>query len=214
MKANNNKANNDLTLLLLAAGCSSRLGQAKQLIEIYSKTLLEQQVECALAVSCNVTVVLGFQAQNMAKVLANYPVTIVVNDLWQLGLASSIAKGVEDIQHAQGVMLLLSDQWQLSPDDLRLLIRKQRQAPDKIIASCWFDAEKSKQFGPPVIFPKRFFSNLIGLKGEQGAKPIISENLSETIFVDVASASIDLDTPEQLKVLQQYRKETHQVVEK
>lgn len=193
--------------MILAAGCSSRLGKAKQLVEYDGLPLICRQIELALQYSTDVTVVLGYQSHEISIKIASYPVDIIVNEQWQKGLGSTISYAVSQRKDADYLMLMLVDQWQLTSSDLERLISTYQQAPSKIIASSWLNKQNNKQaFGPPVIFPARFFTKLIRLKGEQGAKPIISENLSEVVFVELPSAGADLDTPEQLELMSQYKK--------
>ena len=54
--------NEKLSILILAAGNSSRLGSPKQLIEFEGQTLIERITEIALTVSEDVLIVLGGNA--------------------------------------------------------------------------------------------------------------------------------------------------------
>ena len=198
---------NNPAIVLLAAGSSSRLGQPKQLVEINGEPLIVRQAKLALAASGNVLVVLGCNAEQYLPLLATLPITIVVNERWETGMGSSIATGVNAIAEralcaantrCSSVLLLLVDQWQLELNDLNLLINRHRQQPTHIVVSQWLSAGQTASFGPPAIFPQSFFTKLIGLTGRQGAKAIIAEHKAQTIFVNLANAEADLDTPEQL----------------
>jgi molybdenum cofactor cytidylyltransferase len=46
----------------------------------------------------------------------------------------------------------------------------------------------------PAYFPKKYFSDLIALTGDAGAKGLLSQARSE----DLAHGDLDIDTPEDL----------------
>lgn len=144
---------------------------------------------------------------------------VQAND-WQEGMGSSLASGIkhilasEHLQQSDAVVLLLVDQWQLKNADMTKLIDCYYQHPDKIIVSDWHQYDRELEtlgedsgkvghnnFGPPVIFPARFFTNLSEHSGVQGAKAIISKHLNDVVFCKISNAEADLDTPEQLAAL-------------
>ena len=139
---------------------------------------------------------------------------------WQEGMGGSLASGIkhilasEQLQESDAVLLLLVDQWQLQSADMIKLIDCFYQHPDKIIVSDWCQGDHEHKalgqnsentghnnFGPPVIFPARFFTNLSEHSGAQGAKAIISKQLDDVVFCEISNAEADLDTPEQLAAL-------------
>jgi len=203
-----------LGIVLLAAGCSARLGQAKQLVCINEQSLIIRQCQLALEISEELICVLGFQAQKMKSEIAHLPLNVVINDNWQQGLSSSIAIGVSSLpDDIDGVMLLLVDQWQLTHQHLTLLINtwKEQALQDtrkNIIVSAEIKAKNNEHvpIGPPVIFPKQYFPALKALIKGQGAKSVIQQHQESLIKVSIPQAFIDLDTPEQLILLENYFK--------
>jgi len=195
-----------LEIILLAAGCSSRLGQAKQLVKFGKHSLLYRQAAMALDVNHKVSCVIGFEAQRMSAELQSLPVNIIVNQQWQFGLASSIACGVNQLQsNTDGVLLMLVDQWQVTADDIHRLIARWRQEPNKIIsANKDVEGVKKMTLGPPVIFPRQCFPELKQLAKGQGAKAVINAHLSNVIPLSIQHAFVDLDTPEDLVAFKRY----------
>jgi len=127
---------------------------------------------------------------------------VVVNEKWQQGMSTSIAAGVKVLSdHIDGVMILLVDQWQLNIGHIESLKDQWMKIPENIIVASRYYGENLRQ-GPPVIFPKKFFPQLIELTGEQGAKPILIKYHESIKSIEMSDAFIDLDTPEQLTVLQ------------
>ena len=198
----NTEFNEKLAVIILAAGSSSRLGQSKQLIEINGQSLLERQCDLALSVTKNVYCVLGCAIHIHQQVIKNKPVDVVINEKWQQGMSTSIAAGVRVLpDHIDSVMILLVDQWQLNVGHIERLIELWRKTPENIIVASRCYSEKLKQ-GPPVIFPKKYFTQLTQLTGELGAKPILTKHSKSIQRIEMSDAFIDLDTPEQLTMLQ------------
>ncbi|NQY63030.1 MAG: nucleotidyltransferase family protein [Alteromonadaceae bacterium] len=216
------KKSENLAVIILAAGQSSRLGQPKQLVVFQDKTLLQRQCELALSVSNSVYCVLGYQADFFEKELNTYNLcdrsfekkrlTIVKNTKWQDGMSSSISAGVSELPtDIDAVMIILVDQWQLKTAELKLMIAKWRQNVDGQISNILISGDHlSKAFnkdvlpklkGPPTIFPKKYFKQLIDLTGENGAKSLLAIHKKSLEIFDYPEAFIDVDTPEQLQAL-------------
>ncbi len=196
-------------MILAAAGASRRLGQPKQLLNWQGRTLLEHAVEVALAAQLGpVTVVLGSEAEACRAVLSHLPVRLVVNPNWQQGLGSSLALGCRiqlnvwpdslpehSPEHLSGLMILLCDQPEIDPADLRQLAAVQQQTAAPIVASRY-----AQTFGPPALFAPQWFQALTELKGEKGAKSIFAQE-PDMAWVDCPHAARDIDTPADAKAL-------------
>ena len=192
-----------LAVLILAAGGSTRLGQAKQLVKFQDKPLITHQIEKALTISTDVYCVLGANFEAIYSQIKHLPINVIVNQDWQQGMSNSIACGTKAlIGKYDAVLILLVDQWQLTKVDLQQLVKMGESYSDKIIVSQSKTSHRQYQ-GPPVIFPKEFFADLSSLTGDNGAKAVIKKYPQQVRFCSLANAAADLDTPEQLKRLQE-----------
>jgi molybdenum cofactor cytidylyltransferase len=187
-------------IIVLAAGQSTRLGQMKQLLPINKTHLVNVQLELALKVTSKVYCVLGYQAERVQPCIDHLPITTIINHQWSNGMASSIAVGVKTLTaDINAVMIVLVDQWQLTLTDLIQHCTSWQNNQDKIIvAQNEANAELKASIGPPVIFPKHYFAELTQLTGEKGAKPILDKYSGALLKVPLTTAFIDVDTPEQL----------------
>jgi molybdenum cofactor cytidylyltransferase len=182
--------------ILLAAGASTRLGQAKQLIVMDNESLLVRTTRIAIEAGCApVIVVTGFEHEKMQAALAGLPVQLVHNPDWSEGMGSSLRCGVRALDPGtQAVLLLVCDQLALSTEFLRELLRVHR-AQERPITASHYDG----RLGVPAIFSAAFFPELCAVKGDKGARGVLESHTNEVTAIEFAIGTIDLDTPEQLQ---------------
>ncbi|MGB0891820.1 MAG: nucleotidyltransferase family protein [Flavobacteriaceae bacterium] len=185
-------------VLILAAGSSSRMGNPKQLLPYKNTTLLGNAIEQAQKSNTNaVFCVLGANAEIIKKSIEKNPIETIYNPNYKDGLSSSIVTGIDYLsdKNFDAVLILLADQPKITSSFLNQLLKTSEENPSKIIA-CNYD----KNIGVPAIFPKKYFVELLKLKGDKGAKEIINNHSSE--IIKMASFNlIDIDTKEDYKNL-------------
>jgi molybdenum cofactor cytidylyltransferase len=185
-----------VAIVILAAGGSTRLGRPKQLVAIRGQPLIRHIVQVALeSPADDVIVVLGGHAPECVEAFDEDGVHIVVNPFWEYGLSGSIRLGIEraEVSGATAVLLLLADQPFLDGVVLGNYFTRISGTPDQIIA-----ANHGSTFGPPMFFGAHWFAQLKELKGDQGARQIVSERRDQIELIDWPEGSFDLDTPEDL----------------
>ena len=184
-------------ILLLAAGCSRRMGGANKLLEdLGGKPLIRRSVDVALAAGTGpVLVVTGHEAAAVQQALDGTPVTFVHNVDYVQGMASSLRAGVAALPTGlDGVFIYLGDMPAISPDTLKRLVQGFDPAGGKTICV----PHRNGQSGHPVLFARRFFTDLQECHGDLGAKTILREHPEQIAEIEVTDAGIacDLDTPE------------------
>jgi molybdenum cofactor cytidylyltransferase len=191
-----------LYAIVLAAGASTRFGSAKQLVRLSGRPLLHTVVTRASEVTGNaLIVVLGSGAAQLAPLLKHSPGSVVINQQWREGLASSIRAGVARLPAAcSAVMLLLADQAAVTAEDLKRLAGSWRKQPQHIAAALY-----SGSCGAPAIFPRSSFRSLSELRGDTGARALLVRNPDRVVRVPMPSAAIDIDTPEDLLALEAHK---------
>jgi molybdenum cofactor cytidylyltransferase len=182
-------------VLVLAAGSGSRFGSPKQLIRIDGESLLQRAVARATEVAGHaVTVVLGAHAAELTPLLRHSSATVLVNRHWQEGLASSLRLGIASLPAGtEGALVTLADQAALSTFDLRRLATAWRRQPDSVIAASY-----NGHTGVPAIFPAHAFGLLQELRGDVGARTVLSHLADRVLRVPMPNAAIDIDVPEDL----------------
>lgn len=181
--------------LILAAGGSTRMGYPKQLIEHEGEALVRRAAVAALdAGGKPVLVVVGASSEEVAECLDGLDdVRILYNERWESGLASSLSAGLGAL-HADrsidGALVMVVDQPLVDAGSLRKLIAAFDDR-HRIVASAYDEI-----VGVPVVIGSEHFDTLMNLKGDEGAGRWLRARLADVTQVDVASASVDIDTPE------------------
>src|SRR5687768_8656416 len=176
--------------ILLAAGGSTRMGRAKQLLRYNGKSLVRHAAEVAVAAGCDpLLVVLGARGRRVLREFEwLFGVKFVMNPRWQDGIGTSIRAGVarlpKDVTHA---LLVLADQPLVTAELLRRLA-----ATTKPVAACQY----ADTLGPPVLVSRELFPELLQLPDDRGAKHLWTSRPEIVEAVAFPEGSIDIDTPE------------------
>jgi molybdenum cofactor cytidylyltransferase len=186
-------------VLVLAAGASRRFGSPKQLVRIGGEALLQRAVTRATEVAGHaVTVVLGAHAAELTPLVRHSSASVLINRHWEEGLASSLRLGVSQLPGStEAVLVTLADQAAITTFDLRRLAGAWRRQPDGVIAASY-----DGHTGVPAVFPRHAFPLLLALRGDAGARPVLSQLADRVLRVPMPNAGIDIDTPEDLLKLQ------------
>jgi len=185
-----------VSIILLAAGSSSRMGQSKQLLEVHGTSLLLHSVRAAIDSGArSVNVILGANELAHREIIRNQPVSVISNHYWKSGMGSSIKAGLNHIvrkySDTEAVIIMVCDQPAINAAHLRSMMLKFKSSNSPIVASAY-----SGTAGVPALFSRAFFSNILMLKDEQGAKKIIEQFPEQRATIDFPDGSIDLDTGE------------------
>ena len=185
--------------VILAAGSSSRLGTPKQLLRYRGETLLHRAVRLALEAGLHpVHVVLGSNACAVSEALADLRgrVTAVVNDDWQTGMGSSLARGIASLPTATGpepgaALVLVTDQPRVSHALLAEIAAAFRTGGAPLVASRY----GSGALGVPALFARRYFPELARLTGDRGARALFTRYRDDLVTVAFPEGDLDIDTP-------------------
>ena len=181
--------------LLLAAGASTRLGRAKQLIEIDGEPLLRRMARALLGTSPHtLVVVLGHDATALRNCVGDLPLQCIVAPDYAEGLAASLRTGISALPaECDGALVALTDQPALDARHLLALRDAWRAAPKYAIASAYAGV-----LGVPAMLPRAWFDDVMRVRGDTGARALLRERGAQVIAVDAPTLASDLDTPNDL----------------
>jgi molybdenum cofactor cytidylyltransferase len=185
-----------VSAVVLGAGRSSRFGEAKQLMKVGERTLLETVVSRFLESRVDeLILVLGFEADQILKDSDFGRARVVVNADYEQGLSSSMRAGIDALDpKAQAVVIALGDQPLLSVKTIDMLLQKYSETGGPIVAPFF-----QNRRGNPVLFDRSLFAELRKVRGDVGAKAVV-DRMEEKIVrvqVDDLGVLLDIDTKQQ-----------------
>lgn len=192
------QAAGQVDILLLASGASRRMGgEDKLLREIDGEALLHRTAKAAVDSGVGkVHVVLPPDATDRQTTLAGLTVDRVAAPGWQEGMSASLRAGIAALAaKSQAVIVALADMPDVTTDHYRALVEAWQDSGGDAICRA---VTESGKLGHPVLFPRRYFDQLQGLSGDEGARVILQAEGAAVRLVPTPGegAVIDLDTPE------------------
>jgi molybdenum cofactor cytidylyltransferase len=186
-----------VSAIILAAGTSSRMGQAKQLLPLGSSTVLAQTIEHACAAKVGeVVLVLGSSAEPIRHQLSPSllaGIKVVVNQSYEQGMASSLRTGLSALDpQSAAALIILGDQPFTPPQTLDQIIQAYRDSGAPIVIPTWQGTR-----GNPVLLDRSVFSEALALEGDVGCRAIFGKHLEEIVNVEVEDNGVLLDIDDQ-----------------
>ncbi len=182
-------------VVLLAAGGSRRLGQAKQLLELAGETLVHRAARLALATApADAVLVLGAHADAVLAGVATLALRPVRCADWEHGMGASLAAGLAALSSdCHGALVVLCDQPDLDADHLHALVRAWQRDPSRAAASAYAGV-----LGVPALLPRAWFGELAAQDGDRGARDLLHQRADDVHAVPCSPLARDIDTPADL----------------
>jgi CTP:molybdopterin cytidylyltransferase MocA len=182
-----------VAILVPAAGASRRMRGRDKLLEVVrGRALLRERAEVALALGADVLVTLPPGGAARAAVLDGLAVARCEVPEAAEGMAASLRAGAgwARARGACGLMVLLPDMPDLTEADIRSALQAY---DDKSILRA---TTEGGQPGHPVIFPAALLPEMAALRGDAGARDLLSRHPVRLLPLPGTRAITDLDTPE------------------
>lgn len=177
-------------VVVLAAGAATRFDSSKLTVPIAGVPLVRRAALAALGAGDHVVVITGAHRAAVESCIADLAVERVFNPGWADGMGSSIACGIAALSAScDAAIVALADQVLVGSDEFRALIVAHARAPGRIVAAIYADV-----VGPPCLFPRAFFGELIELAGDRGARMLLQRHSRLVDALPMACAAVDIDT--------------------
>jgi len=197
----------NLKVIVLAAGKSKRFNGIKLLAEVKQKNETATLIQRVLHQVSTALKLLNIDESHLYVATGDYHLKIaeLIGKQFSLGycerahygIGDTIAQSVEKVitceSETSHIMIMLADQIALNADDYVSLIKQSFATPNKLICT-----KAVQEIMSPAIFPQQYFTDLINLKGDKGAKALLHKNKEHLQVVLLPNAAIDIDTQQDL----------------
>jgi molybdenum cofactor cytidylyltransferase len=184
-----------LAAVILSGGASSRMGSPKALLPYQGRPFLEHLLEVTTQPEIGVRrVVLGAQAEPIAKAINLKADEIVINEEWEKGQLSSIQAALRSLPSGtDGMLLCLIDHPLISGALVQDLIEQFYQSK-KLIVLPVYEGRR----GHPVIFSSVLYGELLRAPLETGARAVVWEHREdiEEVRTNEEGCVLNLNDPE------------------
>jgi molybdenum cofactor cytidylyltransferase len=191
--------------VVLAAGMSSRMGEAKQLLRLGENTLLGQVLENVRSSRAkDIVLVLGHEAEKIKERIPTGNLTVVINESYQQGMGTSLRTGLAALPSGvDAALIVLADQPFIRPGTLDLLMDHYMRSGAQIVIPTY------KGFrGNPVLLDRSVFSEVMALRGDIGCRAIFGNHLEgiDKFPVDDIGILLDMDSKDDVELLHNFGK--------
>jgi len=183
-----------LAAVILAAGCSSRMGQFKPRLPLGNGSAIEHTIAAFQSAGiADIIVVTGHRGRELAGVLEGQGVNCVFNPNYDSGMYSSIIVGIEVSSPETEAVFI-------HPADIPLVrcstITKLAAAYKTNRASVTYPVFRNRRGHPPLI-SQTVFPHIVGSKPGDGLRGVLRrfEGQSATVSVLDEGIHLDMDTP-------------------
>jgi molybdenum cofactor cytidylyltransferase len=181
--------------VVLAAGAGRRFGTRKQLAELNGRPLLEHVLRAMAAAPLDrVIVVLGANAQEVSRRVELHGAEPVICDRWEGGMSASLRAGIDAAGSAAALAIVLGDQPLISTEAITRVVTARG---DAAAVRATYDGVP----GHPVLLKRELFLRARELRGDTGARALLSGVSVREVACDDLGSPDDVDTPEQLAQL-------------
>jgi len=185
--------------IILAAGASTRMGQAKPLLTWRGEPFIRHIARTALDAGLSpVVIVTGAYTPEIRAAVADLPVVLIHNPDWEAGQSTSVRCGLQALPDTIGsAVFLLADQPQIPIELVKALRDQHVQALNPIVAPL-IDERR----GNPVLFDRVTFADLLSLMGDVGGRAVFARYPIAYVPWHDANLLLDVDTSEDYQRLQ------------
>lgn len=189
--------------IILAAGLSRRMAPRNKLLlaDASGVPMAARVADAVLASRARpVVAVLGYQAELVAAALGERTVMTVHAADYASGLSASLRTGIGAMpEDAEAALVCLADMPLVTGAVIDRLIDAYTARGDRPIIV----PVHGERRGNPVLWPRRFFNEMMGLSGDSGARSLLQRHANEVREIAVGDAAVlfDVDTPVEAREL-------------
>jgi CTP:molybdopterin cytidylyltransferase MocA len=173
--------------LLVAAGCSGRLGAFNPLLPLGDKTVLETAVDSLRQGGIqDISVVTGCQAGELKPVLERLNVRIVENPNYAQSMVSSVIAGLKTLTgETEALFLLPGDTPLIRRRSIKEMLRLYRKTGAAVVYPAFHGHR-----GQPMLISANCFDRILGSDGAVGLQPVLAQFAADCAEAELADQGV------------------------
>ena len=185
-----------ISVVVLAAGMSRRMGQPKMLLPWGKVSVIEHVISVFMNAGLDdILAVTGGHREQIEEVITKYPVRIIHNEAYANGeMLSSLQCGLRAQKHpVEATLIALGDQPQVQERSVQKVCDAFHETNSNIVVPSY-----QMRRGHPWLVVRPLWDDLLTMKSPRSPRDFLNAHKDEIHYVDIDNASIlaDLDTPE------------------
>lgn len=181
--------------VILAAGFSRRAEAYKMTMDLCGKTVIERCIENMYNYCSRIIVVGGYRFDQLVPLANKYQkVKLIYNEDFKEGMFSSVKRGLIELKESR-VFITPGDYPAISDVVFKKLLES-----DKEIAVPVYQGKN----GHPILLKSYLIDNILAGSGFLSLRDFVSSRKYAKVEVNDQGILLDLDTPEDYKILYEY----------
>jgi molybdenum cofactor cytidylyltransferase len=185
-----------ISVVILAAGESKRMGQPKMLLRWGNLTVIEHVINTFLKAGLeDIVVVIGGAYEQVEKAINQYPIRKIHNKDYATGeMLSSLQCGIRALSdQAQAVLIGLGDQPQIREESIRAICDVYKASTDTLIVPSF-----QMKRGHPWLVARPLWDDLLSVLPPKTPRDFLNDHSDQIHYANLDTLTIlsDLDTPE------------------
>ncbi len=182
----------NISLIIPAAGMSTRYSANKLFKKIDEKPVFERSINPYLNLNLDIILILGNEGNHLRRLATDafgQSIRFEVNKSFQDGLSASIITGVlASNPNTEYFAFSLGDKPFIKQDTVIKLLKELKQNRPQILVPTFNNIP-----GHPTFFSNTFRNELLALKGDSGGIQVIEKHRSNVTFSPVEDEGIVMD---------------------
>jgi len=185
-----------ISVIILAAGASKRMGRPKMLLPWDEETVLSHVVSVFHKAGMeDINVITGGAREQVEDAISHLNIKIIYNENFAKGeMLSSIQCGIQTLTYqTEAILIGLGDQPQVQEGSVRMVWEAYRDTGSNIVVPSY-----QMRRGHPWLVARTHWSELQKMESHQSPRDFLNAHHEEIHYVNIEDSAIlaDLDTPE------------------
>ena len=187
-----------ISAIIMASGKAERFGSDKLMYKVNSKPIIHYVMESVMKAKFSERLIV-IRNNELKEYAEGLNFKAIWNQNYEKGMSESIILGIKNVSlNSDAAMIIPGDIPMMVPEYLDSLIKLYCESV-KGIAGFMLSAVPAS----PVIFARKYFNELLQLKGDHGGKPVIMKHIDDFVGIEAPENSLmDIDTISDAEKLQ------------